>query len=162
MGKKSSMGVLVAAVVGLLPLATYAVDAPNLEGTWVGKNVCKSFDGEKFSLNCCETVEITKVTDTTFNMSVSDGTPLRYFGRIIPDADKPATTGQAAFVECGTDKDLPDDSEMGRITKIKVDAATGQGTFHGESIYYFDQEVGTCRWTYKRVNTVDPTVPACD
>jgi len=152
-------------VAGLaLPRPAEAGDAaPVLTGTWEGKNVCKGFDGVKFTFECCPTMEISQVSPTEFNLRLPPSDTngeFFYFGRTIPDAVSPETKGEVAFVGCPTDNTLPGSSEMGRA-KVKVSLDT-KGTFTGQSIFFSDfPEIDTCKWKYDRVSTDDPSVPAC-
>jgi hypothetical protein len=153
-------------VLGLVPTTTADIgddppptSVPNLTGTWEGKATCEGFlAGEKDKYTCCEELLITQ---TGADLNLLTGGFL-YNGVVLPDADKPETQGEAAFIRCGTDDDLGGVDEMGRATKVSVNLDNGKGTFTATSFSKGSaDEIYTCKWSYKRVNTADPGVPEC-
>ena len=155
---------LAALSFGLLASAALAQasQAFDLTGTWVGKWSCQGFDGASFkSSNKQSTIAITQ-TDNTIAANVDNG-EFFYNGGAIPDAGAPTTKGEAALNQCGTDN-LPFATTEGEIlrAKVKVNPESGAGSFKGLSVIetqFF--EVLTCKYSYKRTDTVNPNVPAC-
>lgn len=140
-----------------------AAQAPDLTGTWTGEATCNGFDGTKFKVTCCPTLEISHASPTELHVRLpqDDDTVLEtflYFGRIVPDADKPAEKGEVVLVGCDTTNTLPEDSQMGRGS-VKIG---NKSTLKGQS-FFFETVTGiqTCKWSYKRTDTADPGVPAC-
>lgn len=149
----SLLGVVLMAAPGL---------ALDLTGTWDGKWSCTGFDGTKFSTR--GETSILKITDLGGNAARASIDDFYFYNvGIIPDAKKPDESGGAALVECGTD-DAPlagSEAEIMRA-KVKLKLGTDKGAFTGASI--FEDElgsVGTCTYSYKRRDPIDPVVPAC-
>ncbi len=134
----------------------------DLTGTWDGTWSCAGFDGAKFSTKA-ET-SVLEITDSGGNVArarIDDF--YSYTVGIIPDGEKPEESGEGVLVECGTDA-LPlqgSEAELMRA-KVKLKLGTDKAAFSGSSI--FEDElgsVGTCTYTYKRRDRVDPVVPPC-
>ncbi len=148
----------------LLGVAVAPAHAFDLTGHWTGKWSCKGFDGTKFtSGNKVSTMDVTQVVGT-FAVAIDVATDnFTYNAVAIPDMIKPNEKGEVVLVGCHTGTTLPAapfDAELVRASvKTKLD---GKGTFTGTSFFADSApEVGTCKYSYKRVSTIDPVVAAC-
>ena len=98
-----------------------------------------------------------------------NGPPMKFFynGAVIPADKKPAERGEALLNQCGTDN-LPlagdDESEILRAT-VRTKTDSTKASFRAISIYEntgeFGPSAGTCRYSYKRVETADPGLAGC-
>lgn len=155
----------VASVLGSLlaiSLTASPLHALDLTGTWDGKWSCAGFDGAKFSTK--GETSVLAITDLGGNVARASIDDFYFYNvGIIPDGEKPEESGEGALVECGTDA-LPlqgSEAELMRA-KVKLKLGTDKAAFSGTSI--FEDElgsVGTCTYTYKRRDRVDPVVPPC-
>jgi hypothetical protein len=137
------------------------VHAYDLTGTWVGKWSCKGFDGEKFtSFNKTSTLRLTQ-TGNTIAADIDNG-EYRYNGGMIADDAKPEK-GEAVFITCAIDN-LPltdTETEMIRVA-VKTKTGTFKASFKGLSIFEDNLGgVGTCKYSFKRQDTVNPNISAC-
>ena len=152
--------ILVLAVffVTAAPLPLRAFD---MTGTWVGKWSCKGFDGQKFtSGNKTSTMRVTQ-SGNTMAVDVDNG-DFTYNGGAIPDVVKPEK-GEAVFAACPNDN-LPltgDEAETARLS-VKTKPGAVKATVKALSIFDSPSgEVGTCKYSYKRVDAADPNVAGC-
>jgi hypothetical protein len=152
-----AVAVAATALAAAVPAAAF-----DLTGHWEGKYACKTFNAgfkDGFSSRTSE-IEITQV-GTSVILRV-DGVDT-YRGLGIDGAAKPEA-GALYAVRCTTD-DVPGAQaggfdELGHFT-VKT-GANGKGSLRGFSIFNDDDpEVGTCKWSYKRVDTLDPGLADC-
>jgi hypothetical protein len=154
-----SRGVSVALVLAAGLVGAASVEALDLTGTWQGQISCSGLTGagDRDRFRVPNPVEITQVGDA---IRVRDaGANLLYAGRVIEASSNP-DAGIAMFVGCPTDNTLPPDSELVHA-RVTVTPARGKLTATGP---FHDADNGgffLCRWSYTRVDTVDPAVPAC-
>lgn len=154
--------VLFALTCGVLVLGvTPAAHAFDVTGTWIGRWSCKGFDGEKFtSFNKTSTLKLSQ-TGTAIAADLDNGS-FHYNAAMIADKFKPEK-GEAVFIACATDNlPLADaESEILRAA-VKTKAGTFKASLKGLSIFE-DQfgGVGTCKYSFKRQDTLDPNVSAC-
>lgn len=153
--------------LSLVALAASAALGPaaaafDLTGTWQGRWSCQGFDGSKFRSFNNESVVLITQNGNTLAVNMDAGDYL-YNGGAIPDTGAPTTKGEIALTQCGTDN-LPlagEDTEILRA-KVKADAEKGTGSLKGLSILESAiPDVLTCKYSYKRVDTANPNVPAC-
>ncbi len=153
--------VLAAMVTSVAP-ASAALISYDLTGTWAGSITCNEYEsGAKVKPKTVLT-PVMRITQIGQNIGVQldFGTSLRLFGGLSnPDAKKPEQKGEAALIRCGTS----DDIATGLPNQIvRMSAATKPGkvkaTFKGVAL--FTDPVlprhGTCKWKWKRIDTVDP------
>jgi len=149
----------------LLTLSTILLTAPSLfaydlTGTWAGKWSCTVFDGEKFKDGNKEsTMTITQDGDV-LNVNIDAGDFL-WNGRAIANTEKPLK-GEAIIIQCGTDNvPFGNQGEMGRATvKTKLDSP--KATFKMLTIFEGGSvQVGTCKYSFKRLDTTDPGNVPC-
>jgi len=153
------VSVLTAAV--LLVAAASPARAFDLTGTWIGKWSCKGFDGAKFtSANKTSTLKITQ-SGNVIAADLDNG-DFHYNGGMIADGVKPEK-GEAVFVSCSTDN-VPlagGESEIIRAA-VKTKLGTFKASFKGLSIFESNfGDTGTCKYTFKRRDTIDPNVLGC-
>jgi len=154
---------LAAVATGLVVSATWAGNAQafDLTGTWEGKWSCKGFDGSKFKSANKESIMLITQAGDTVNVDV-DGGEFHYNGRAIPDDAKPEK-GEVVLAACPNDN-LPGaggEAETVRAT-VKTKLTTFKATFKAISIFDDDfPSVGTCKYTFKRIDAADPGVSPC-
>lgn len=131
----------------------YAFD---LTGHWTGKFSCKGSDGTKFSLgNKSATLAITQ----TGNTIAAFAGGFLYTGTQVPDAAKPEQ-GEAVLFTCATSS-TTGIGEIGRAT-VKTKIGTFKATIKATSVFATNApRVGSCKYTYKRIDTIDPGVGGC-
>jgi hypothetical protein len=138
-----------------------AARAFDATGTWTGAYSCAEFNGVKSKAgNKASTIEITQ-TGTVLAMTLNGS--FHYNGAVIPDVKKPELQGELVFIQCGTDN-VPlagAQGEIGRAT-VKTKANTPKASFKALSIFE-DPTIldGTCKYSFKRTDTTDPSVTAC-
>ena len=150
-------------VLSAAPAASQS--APDLTGTWRGRWSCRSFDGTKF--NEKQNPSTMRITQSGQTIAVHiDGPPREFFynGAIISDDKKPAEKGEIVLSQCGTDNrpvEGPFEAEIVRAqAKTKLNSA--KASFVATSIFENDAPtVGSCRYSYKRIETTDPAVSPC-
>lgn len=135
-------------------VAARPAEAYDLTGHWVGKWSCTGVtNGVK--------TKTTQATSTLVVTSLS-GDKLAAFmdlqrgflGIAIPDAAKPEK-GEAALVGCGTDED-PSNFGQTEVGRWKVVTKGAKGALSGTSVRSNGVgDVQTCKYKYKRVDTVD-------
>lgn len=163
---KGSASFIVVACVLVFSVAPAAAQVPDLTGTWTGRWSCKSFDGTKFNeKNKASTLRITQSGGVL--AAHIDG-PLDpqffYNGAVIADDKKPDEKGEVVMNQCGTDN-LPvagsTESEIVRA-QVKTKLNSPKASFKGTSVFENDgPTVGTCRYSFKRLDTADPGIAAC-
>ena len=146
----TTLTILVA--VSMTP-AAYAFD---LTGHWAGKFSCKGFDGTKITLGSkAATLAITQTGNTI--AALAGG--FLYTGTQVPDPAKPEQ-GEAVLFTCAT-SGTTGIGEIGRAT-VKTKLGTFKATLKATSVFATNApRVGTCKYTYKRIDTIDPGVGAC-
>jgi len=144
--------------------------AYDLTGHWVGKWVCKGNDGGVFrggnftSGNANSTMVVTQVQGT-FALAVDPGpNGFTYNGVAVPNGAKPDQKGEAVLLGCHLGTTLPVapfDGEM-VLAKVTTKLNAIKASFKGTSYFVDDTpEFGTCKYSYKRIDTVDPNLTAC-
>ncbi len=139
-----------------------------LTGHWIGKWSCKGFDGGKFSSSqpnsadkAPSTLDITQSVGT-FAAAI-DGTSFTYNAVAVTDAKDP-NKGEVMLLGCHLGNTLPAgqfDAEFVRAS-VKTKDGTFKATFKGTSIFGDAfPEVGSCKYSYKRVEQTDPQLGAC-
>jgi hypothetical protein len=155
---RTTTRVLALAALMLMPIPAHAFD---LTGTWIGKWSCKGFDGSKFtSGNKTSTFRVTQVGNV-INADLDNG-EYRYNGAALTNTAKP-DLGEAVFISCGTDNvpQVGGEAEILRAA-VKTKAGTFKASFKGLSIFESDfKDVGTCKYTFKRRDTINPNVDGC-
>jgi len=141
----------------------------DLTGHWVGKWSCKGFDGGKFTSSQpnkedknASTLAITQVQGGTFAASIDNGS-FTYNAVAIPDSSKPEK-GEVTLLGCHLANTLPPPSFDGELVRASVQtkAGTFKASFKATSIFVDDfPEDGTCKYSYKRIDTIDPGLSAC-
>jgi hypothetical protein len=138
-----------------------AARAFDLTGHWAGKWNCKGFDGSKFSgSEKHSTLTITQ-SGNTIAANIDGGGAFFYNGTPVPDTAKPEK-GEAVLLACPTANTLgSDEAEIVRAA-VKTKVGTFKATLKGTSVFADNfPEVGTCKYSYKRVDTTDPAVGGC-
>lgn len=142
-------------------------------GTWRGVMKCTAFyagEKERYGGDTL-TVRITQ-NGTHLGIAVDfpdDGSGAwtdTYAAILVPDLAKPSSNGEVALVHCGTNDRLDEGSvfhEIGRMT-VKVKPEQVKGSLKGFSIYSdpltgSETEVGSCTWSFKRVDAAPPADP---
>lgn len=140
-------------VAGSMTPNAHAFD---LTGHWVGKFSCKGFDGTKFTLgNSSATLAITQ----TGNSIAALAGGFLYTGTQVPDAAKPEK-GEAVLFTCATSGALGQ-GEIARAS-VKTKAGTFKATLKATSVFANGTpNVGACKYTYKRIDTIDPGIGGC-
>ena len=159
------------AMLTLAMLQTQGAWAVDLTGIWTGEQQCDRFNGKKFSTPFKDDIMVISQHGSDVNMAAlfTEGTfNLLFQGHVIDDAKDGGRKGQATFTACPTAPGS-DYQEMLRATKAELKGKGNEdGEFEGDSIFLQIDDVdvptdtGTCRWKYKRVDTGDVGVPACD
>jgi hypothetical protein len=157
------MRLKVIAALALFTLVNITAWGIDLTGTWEGKQACQYFDGSKTTQNDTDVLTVSQFGDEFYFFSVLvDET---YHGRIIEDANHPEKSAQAVFVECDTTQNS-EYQELGRATKLQ-NLLNGSALFKATSNFFqeegdgFSLLLGTCIWTYHRVDTSDPNIGSC-
>lgn len=150
---------LAAAVTLVLGAAVAPAHAFDLTGHWIGKWSCKDFDGVKFNEGANPSLMAITEAGGTMNVSIDN---VGYNGTAIADAKKPDEKGEAVLISCATSNVLTTDfAEIVRAT-VKTKIGSFKATFKAVSVFADNTpEVGTCKFSFKRVDTLDPGVLAC-
>jgi hypothetical protein len=155
---RTATRILALAALMLMPIPAHAFD---LTGTWIGKWSCKGFDGSKFtSGNKTSTLRLTQVGNV-INADLDNG-EYHYNGAALTNTAKP-DLGEAVLISCGTDN-VPQAGGEAEILRaaVKTKAGTFKASFKGLSIFESDfKDVGTCKYTFKRRDTINPNVDGC-
>ena len=166
MKASGSLMVLAACALMFSPAPAAGQSAPDLTGTWTGRWSCKSFDGVKF--NEKNTTSTLLITQSGSVLAAHIDGPLDpqffYNGAVIPDDKKPEEKGEVVMNQCGTDNlpvAGPTESEIVRA-QVKTKLNSPKASFKGTSVFENDgPTVGTCRYSFKRLDITDPGVTAC-
>mgnify|MGYP001500426521 CR=1 FL=1 len=137
-----------------------AAHAFDLTGHWTGKWNCKGFNGTKFTdSETLSGLAITQAGDTI--AATIDYGDFFYNGTPVTDAAKPEQ-GEAVLLACPTANTLRwGDAEIIRAA-VKTKNGTFKATLKGTSVFADNMpQVGTCKYSYKRINTSDPAVAGC-
>ena len=160
---------ILAGVSNILGVPAYAFD---LTGHWQGKWSCKGFSApfmdhgklvNKFaSANATSTLAITQ-SGADFGAEI-DGT-FRYNSVGMNDA-KDDHKGEAIVLGCLDANTLPTNGTEIVRAQVKTKAGTFKATFSGISVFGENfggsfPEVETCKYSYKRIDTTDPSIGAC-
>ncbi|MBI3769721.1 MAG: hypothetical protein HY271_14705 [Deltaproteobacteria bacterium] len=147
-------------VAAFLLASTPVVRAFDLTGTYAGKFACKGVTtgqaGGKLSFTN-ETALAVKQSASAISLR-ANGASNQYVAIAIPDPKKPDDKGNIALALCGTDDKLASGT-FDEIGRLKVSAKPGAlaAKMTGFSIYS-DTVAGvlTCKWSFKRTDTVIP------
>jgi len=162
----------VTALVCSLVLGASAAGAQtfNLTGHWTGKWSCKGVanDGKFTAANKASTLDVTQ-TVGTFAATVDAADPngnFKFNAFAVPDVKKPDQKGEVILLGCALGPTVPpsDVAELIRVqVKTKPDSTTAsfKGTSLFTSIFNGAPQVGTCKYSYKRMDTDDPGLSAC-
>jgi hypothetical protein len=154
---------LAATVALCLSAAVAPAHAFDLTGHWTGKWSCKGFDGGKFtSGNKVSTLAITQSGGSFAAAIDASSDNFTYNGVVITDT-KDANKGEVVLLGCHLANTLPaqNDSELVRAS-AKTKLNTFKASFKGTSVFADAfPEVGTCKYSYKRIDTTDPAVGPC-
>jgi hypothetical protein len=134
--------------------------AVDLTGTWTGKQSCDIYDGARSKVSFGEGIMQITQTGNQAVMKLSFGNALvTYLGRIFPDDRSPESRAEVTFALCGTSEQVTDDQTYyGELLRIRV---TGT-KFTGNSIFKdFTPQMGSCKWSYKKIDIVDPQLTGC-
>lgn len=155
----SRLACLLLVTVLTLPTAAIAADPgilPILNGTWTGKWKCVTFNGEKDSFTQRPSeLKIRHLTQQVLAVTIDDeqGTSL-----MIPSVQK-FTKGEVAFVGCRTDNSVLSSVGVDEVGRFKYAVKDAKGSISGTSFYTGSGGiVGTCRYSYKRVDTTLPAI----
>lgn len=157
-GLRALLTITIGLLTGLAPAAAQP-PSPDLTGTWEGGWTCNTLaEGVPTVLVDDESVmKITHVSDTEVRMSNLAGLELFYSGFAVGWEGQPSK-GAVTFVACQTN---PNDFAYNEILSARFDTATGR--LRGYSA--FNERLtfvgGACKWSFTRVDTADPGVPAC-
>lgn len=148
-------------VFGSTPATSGGVNT--LTGVWAGSFTCKTEDANgKGSFKESESdLLISQTVAGGPLILLIDGTP--YSGTVIPSAADP-NEGAGAFIACGT-SDGTINGVLNEVETIhwKIDPTTGSGTIKKSGAFSTNEvQVGTCKGSWRRVNTNSPKVVACD
>lgn len=151
-----------AATVGVAVLLWQApapVCGINLTGEWTGAANCKAFDGTSFRIpRSTSSLYITHSAGSfTAHLEGGEG-PTDYSGQAVQQSGV-ANRLQGIMLECHTSPALVDHSE---VVHFKATESNSGARMKGASIFR-DQggDIGTCRWSFKRVNKNDPGLNGC-
>ena len=142
-------------------LTLQTASAIDLTGTWEGKQVCQYFDGRESIVVSDDELQVTQIgSEMYFSSVIVDAI---FHAQVLERSRHSNKSAQAIFIECDTDESATY-QEIGRANKLQV-IAKGGGVFEGTSNFYQEDPdrrfIGTCQWTYRRVSTANPHVPAC-
>jgi hypothetical protein len=133
--------------------------AMNLTGEWTGSTSCTSFDGTAFRIPRSDSTLFISHSGGTFAAHLDTGEgPTDYSGQAVQESGQ-TTRLRGIMVECHTAPSLLDRSE---VVHLKA-AESGDGArIKGSSIFRGQAgDIGTCRWTFSRVNKTDPGLAEC-
>ncbi|MCC6766366.1 MAG: hypothetical protein IT293_17030 [Deltaproteobacteria bacterium] len=160
-----SSRIIVFATLGVLAgspaPARAAFLAYDLNGTWAGKITCKAFvAGVQEKVVLTPTMRISQFGQS-MGVELDFGLGSRlYAGLANPDAKKPERKGETALIRCGTDNQLgittPD--EIGRMS-ASAKPGKVKASLKGLSFYSDGGTHGTCKWSWKRIDTNDAGLP---
>jgi hypothetical protein len=152
----------VAFLLYLLSLTSLSAWGIDLTGTWEGKQVCRYFDGRKSIVVSQDVIQVSHVGDDVYFSSELVGGAI-FHTQLFEDDRHPGKMAHAIFIECDTTESSTY-QELGRATKLQT-TAKGGGLWQATSNFYqLDEDrrfMGTCSWTYRRVDTSDPNIGAC-
>jgi hypothetical protein len=139
-----------------LPATAFAM---NLTGEWSGTISCTAFDGTLYRIPRSPSTLYVSHSGSTFAAHLDNGEgPTDYSGQAIQESGL-STRLRAIMVECHTAPTLVDRSE---VVHLKAADGGGGGRIKGSSIFRGQSgDIGTCRWTFTRVNKTDPGLADC-
>ncbi|HEV8715586.1 MAG TPA: hypothetical protein VGX03_22510 [Candidatus Binatia bacterium] len=153
------------ALFAWLSLAAAAAWAIDLTGTWEGTQVCQYFDGKSRVRNFPNDVMSISHTgnDFFFSTPLVDGAV--FHAQVIASAKSPANKAQVIFITCGT-TEASAYQELGRAATLQVITHGSGARFEATSNFFQTDPdgsrfMGTCLWSYRRVDTADPGVGDC-
>lgn len=133
--------------------------AMNLTGEWTGTTSCTSFDGTLFRIPRSPSTLYISHSGSTFAAHLDTGEgPTDYSGQAVQESGL-TTRLRAIMVECHTAPSLVDRSE---VVHLKAGDSVGGARIKGSSIFRGQAgDIGTCRWSFSRVNKTDPGFAPC-
>lgn len=143
--------------------------AGDLTGTWKGKFTCKLENGQTKLKLSSKTITSPEPGVSTLEVSHPGGPgtaalqlevdDVLFAGFALPAGG--ATGGVGALFDCTDDGDPGDAGEI-RTFKWKVTADSVKGTIAWRGMLVNDdQEVGSCKGTWKRISREDPRIGPC-
>ena len=161
----------------LLPAALAAgpAHAADLTGTWKGKFKCTIEDGKTRQKLSSKTIAAPAPEPGVSTLEISHPAPdpgleataalqLQVDGVLFAGFALPATgavRGVGALFDCTDDGDPGDAGEIRTFRwKVTADAVKGSISWRG-MLVNDDQEVGSCKGTWKRVSREDPLIGPC-
>jgi hypothetical protein len=174
--KERSMRMLIRTVATTLVLGLSTVAIPahafDLTGHWTGKWSCKGFAApfnddngklvNKYSTGNSESTLAITQTGSTFAATIDAGNGNYMYNGFAMANAKDAHKGEVVLLGCSTRNTLTgSDAEILRAA-VSTKDGTFKASFKGASIFADDfPEVETCKYSYKRLDTVDPQLDAC-
>jgi hypothetical protein len=163
------------AVTFFLATGAPAAHAFDLTGHWTGKWSCKGVANDgKFTVSSSispSTLDITQVGGTfaavvDVSVSPADGGDFPFNVFAIPDLKKPDEKGEVVLLACPNGNTVPASGSAETMRgQVKTKANTAKASFKATSIFtdIFNgaPEVGTCKYSYKRIDTTDPGLTNC-
>lgn len=163
----STLATLVLCAVTTVPAHSF-----DLTGHWIGKWSCKGFsapyvrDGKLVNgfapANPASTLAITQ-NDGAFGavIDLNEGESYRYNGFAM-ESVKGAGSGEVFLLRCGTGQTpVPSGGEIVRAA-VKTKGGVVKASFKGVSLVADDYpEITSCKYSYTRIDTVDPAVESC-
>jgi hypothetical protein len=165
---KRSVPRLVGVVIGMtafVGITTIPAMAADLTGTWEGTVRCQGFiQGQPKASFSVKDVQF-QISQSGRDLNLQVVNPLtlqsNYFDGLVVDDGVHTLKGEAALLECTSGVE----SIGGAMIRAKVSTdLSGKGRLGG-TLFAVDsdptEELGTCKFTLKRVDTADPSVPGC-
>jgi hypothetical protein len=158
MRRRSQHAVAAFGFVTILQLPALAF-AMNLTGEWQGSTSCTSFDGTLFRIPRSPSTLYITHSGGTFAAHLDTGEgPTDYSGQAVQESGQTSRL-RGIMVECHTAPNLLDRSE---VVHLKAMDSEANGRIKGSSIFRGQAgDIGTCRWTFQRVNKNDPGLTEC-
>jgi hypothetical protein len=150
--------------VAVAIVVTTSVQGYEISGIWTGKRSCVGLgtDHGKISIKNANSTLFVFQSGKYVNLERDGFAP--YHGLAVANLVKPAK-GELGILGCGTGDSFTSLAihEAGRLA-VSTNPATGKATLRGSSVEtfsFFDDEVMTCKWSYKRAAVSFPSVPDC-
>ena len=150
-------------------LAAAPALAGDLTGTWKGKFSCKLEDGATKMKLSSKSITAPEPGVSTLEISHPGGPgtaalqiqidDVLFAGFALPAGG--AVRGVGALFDCTDDGDPGDAGEIRTFRwKVTADAVAGTIAWRG-MLVNDDQEIGSCKGTWKRISRVDPIIGPC-
>jgi hypothetical protein len=153
----------------LAALAAAPAQAGDLTGTWKGKFKCTVENGQAKLKKSSKEISAPEPGVSTLEISHPEGPgtgalqievdDVLFSGFALPAGG--AVRGVGALFDCTDDGDPGDAAEI-RTFKWKVSADSVKGSISWRGMLVNDdQEVGSCKGTWKRISREDPVIGPC-